>query len=118
MTGQPANRRVQSVVLGKVQLPCKETVESMEADIAFVNAWCKRRYSVMGGSGNWLAFEMMGYLDTLCDDMGLKVHKSRGSWDWWFRPALRGDFEGALDEWRGIVAAREEGELDLSKKEI
>ena len=80
---------------GKVTLPA---IESQEADIARINAWCKRRYLSNGELGNFFPFESNLYLDELLQDVGLKSHL-KGWFDYYFTPGKAHDLAGLKDEY-------------------
>ncbi|KAK5122395.1 hypothetical protein LTR85_003979 [Meristemomyces frigidus] len=95
---------------GKLRLPPQE---AMEKDVAFTNAWCKRRYPVHGHMGNVLEFEMVAFTDRLLAELGLESHRlgerERGTWSgWWMDltdPCLAGDYGGLVDEYRRKLMA-------------
>ena len=62
---------------GNLTLP---TAEEREEDVALLTAWCRRRYLNNGEKGNWMIFELLGYTDTLLEQLGLKAHLKG-----WFR---------------------------------
>ncbi|KJY01253.1 hypothetical protein TI39_contig298g00002 [Zymoseptoria brevis] len=56
---------------GLVKLP---SLDAMRKEIAWVNAFMKRRYPTHGAGGNHLQYDMMGYIDRLLGEVGLKSH--------------------------------------------
>ncbi|CZR63620.1 related to dimethylaniline monooxygenase [Phialocephala subalpina] len=59
------------------------SVEQREKRIAEWVAWCKRRYLSNGERGTFAAFDGVGYVDGLLDEMRLKGHKKKGWWKYW-----------------------------------
>jgi hypothetical protein len=91
-----------AVLDGTRELP--DRTKAMER-IAFINAWCKRRYPGHGNLGHIVESEMIGYTDSLLEELGLESHGNRE--DWWHDltdPCLASDYTGLLDEYRGSIA--------------
>ncbi|KAK4540287.1 hypothetical protein LTR36_009599 [Oleoguttula mirabilis] len=90
---------------GTLDLPSKE---QMAQNVAFTNAWCRRRYPVHGNMGHVLEFEMVAFTDRLLEELGLESHRlgqaERRTWGGWWRdltdPCLASDYAGLVDEYR------------------
>ena len=50
----------------------------LQIEIAYVNAWCTRRYPAQGGSGNYMHYDVIAYTDALLAEIGIKSHRQRG----------------------------------------
>lgn len=87
-----------SYLQGQLDVPPQE---EMEADVAYVVAWDRRRYPTQGHTGTFIPFEMMGYIDTLLEQLGLSSHRKPCWWADLTSPALAADFAGLLNEYRG-----------------
>lgn len=73
----------------------------MEEEIAFINAWCARRYPVHGWKGNVIDYEMTSFTDHLLETLALGSHRNKGRW--WSDltdPCLASDYAGLVDEYR------------------
>ncbi|MCJ1388705.1 monooxygenase [Xylographa bjoerkii] len=64
----------------------------MQAQIALLNAWCKRRYLNNGDGGNYLHYDLIGYTDTLLRQLGLSYHYD-GWWKYLFTTRTAIDFK-------------------------
>lgn len=87
-----------AVLDGKISLPSQP---EMEEHIAFMNAWCARRYPVHGWKGNVLDYEMTSFTDHLLNHLGQSSHRNTESW--WSDltdPCLASDYAGLVDEYR------------------
>lgn len=79
----------------KLSLP---SVQEMEADIALVTAWSRRRYLSNGEWGNCMTFETIGYTDKLLEELGFSSHRK----DWFsdfFVPCTARDLRGIREEY-------------------
>lgn len=85
---------------GMLDLP---SVEDMRQDVAWVNAFQKRRYPAHGSKGNYFQYDMMGYIDRLLGQIGLERHR-KGWWGDMVYPFVAADLAGAgmeyLDKYR------------------
>lgn len=81
--------------------------EDMQGDIAYVNAWCKRRYPANGGSGNYLHYDVIAYTDALLAEVGLSSHRKRSRFKDFFSPCLAGDLTGLIREYKDKVSSGE-----------
>lgn len=79
---------------GKLNLPSKEEQEN---EIALFTAWCRRRYLSKGDEGNNMTFELIGYMDTLLKDLGLRSHR-KGWFKDLFAPILARDLKCLKEE--------------------
>jgi len=79
---------------GKLVLPSRR---EQEKEVALFTTWCRRRYLSNGEGGNAMPFEMIGYLDTLLGDLGLKSHR-KGWFKDLFSPYWAKDFMGLKGE--------------------
>jgi dimethylaniline monooxygenase (N-oxide forming) len=87
---------------GMLSLP---SAEDMQKDIAWVNALQKRRYPAHGSKGNYLHYDMMGYIDRLLTQIGLEKHK-KGWWGDLVYPFVAADLKAAgveyVDKYREV----------------
>ncbi|TVY93237.1 FAD-dependent monooxygenase [Lachnellula willkommii] len=79
---------------GKLALPDRE---EQEQGVALFTAWCRRRYLSNGEEGNNMTFELIGYLDLLLGDMGLRSHR-KGWFGYLFAPLWAKDLGGLRGE--------------------
>jgi len=82
---------------GNVKMP---SLEQAQRDVAYMNAFSRRRYPSHGAAGDFLFFELIWYTDKLLGELGLKSHR-KGWWADWVEPCLATDFKGVKDEYRG-----------------
>jgi dimethylaniline monooxygenase (N-oxide forming) len=80
---------------GSLQLPSED---AMRKDIAWVNAFMKRRYPTHGAGGNYLQYDMMGYIDRLLKQVGLTSHL-KGWWTNLTFPMIAKDLSGTTKEY-------------------
>jgi len=81
---------------GSLVLP---PLEQLEEEVAYMNAFSKRRYPSRGQKGDCIFFELIWYTDDLLNDVGLKSHR-KGWWSDWLDPCLAADFMDIKDEYR------------------
>ena len=81
---------------GSISLP---PLEQAQREVAYMNAFSKRRYPSHGATGDFLFFELVMYTDKLLRDVGLKSHR-KGWWSDWVDPCLATDLQGIKDEYR------------------
>jgi dimethylaniline monooxygenase (N-oxide forming) len=78
-------------------------LEQAQQEIAYMNAFSRRRYPTRGTRGDYFFFELIWYTDKLMADVGLASHKGKGRWGWlwddWVEPCLASDFKGMVDEY-------------------
>ena len=82
---------------GNIVLPF---YDDMQAEIAYVNAFCKRRYPVYGSAGNYFHYDVIGYTDNLLKQLGLSSHRQKGPWKNFVGPCFAGDLRGLIDEYK------------------
>ena len=63
--------------------------EDMQAEIAYVNAWCRRRYPANGGLGNYLHYDVIAYTDALLARAGPDLASQEGLAEGLLRPVSR-----------------------------
>jgi len=80
----------------KIRLPARD--EAMK-EVAYVNAFSKRRYPAHGATGNYFHLDLVGYTDKLLADVGLTSHKQKGSWANFVDPCLASDYKDMKDEY-------------------
>lgn len=80
---------------GNVKLPPQEEAER---EIAYMTAFCKRRYPSQGATGNFFHMDLVGYTDKLMNDVGLVSHR-KGWWQDLVSPCLASDFKDMRDEY-------------------
>lgn len=81
---------------GSISLP---PLEQARQEVAYMNAFSKRRYPSHGETGDCLFFELVWYTDKLLEDVGLKSHR-KGWWSDLVEPCLAADFKDVKDEYR------------------
>lgn len=81
---------------GNVKMP---SLERAQREVAYMNAFSKRRYPSHGAAGDFLFFELVWYTDKLMDEAGLTSHR-KSWWADWVEPCLATDFKDARDEYR------------------
>jgi dimethylaniline monooxygenase (N-oxide forming) len=91
---------------GALQLPSEE---AMRRDVAWVNAFMRRRYPTHGKGGNYLQYDMMGYIDRLLRQVGLTSHL-KGWWTNWTFPMIAKDLHGTTQEYIEKYAEKRKGE--------
>ncbi len=82
---------------GNVKMP---SLEQAQREVAYMNAFSRRRYPSHGEAGDFLFFELVWYTDKLLGEVGLKSHR-KGWWADWVEPCLATDFKDAKDEYLG-----------------
>lgn len=80
---------------GELQLPPKE---EMRKEIARVNSYIRRRYPTQGALGNYLLYDVMGYVDRLFSDVSLTSHR-KGWWSDLVYPVVVKDLVGTTKEY-------------------
>lgn len=80
---------------GKLKIP---TWQEQEQEIALFTAWNRRRYLSGGIEGNNMTFELIGYTDSLLDNLGLSSHR-KGFIKDLLVPCKASDFVGLKDEY-------------------
>ena len=80
---------------GILDLP---SYEDMQAEIAYVIAWCRRRYPANGAPGNYLHYDVIAYTDALLAEVGLKSHRKSAVKDF-LEPCLARDLKGLVKEY-------------------
>ncbi|KAJ4982839.1 hypothetical protein SVAN01_11659 [Stagonosporopsis vannaccii] len=87
---------------GNLRLPEKG---KMEADVALVSTWMKRRYPTKGRTGCFFFFDLLPYTDKLLEELEMGgIKEKRGL----FRSVAARDLEGILEEY----SRRRNGEKD------
>ena len=81
---------------GSITLP---PLDQARQEVAYMNAFSRRRYPSHGAAGDNLFFELIWYTDKLMDEVGLKSHR-RGWWSDLVDPCLATDYKGMKDEYR------------------
>lgn len=81
---------------GSMRLP---PLQKRQEDVAYMNAFSRRRYPSRGQSGDCLFFELVWYTDSLMAELGLKSHR-KGWWSNLVTPLLASDLEGVRDEYK------------------
>ncbi|KAI9650211.1 hypothetical protein NHQ30_000224 [Ciborinia camelliae] len=80
---------------GNINLP---PLEQMKEDVAYMNAFSKRRYPTHGQKGDCFFFELIWYTDALLHEVGLRSHR-KGWWADFVEPCLASDLNGMKDEY-------------------
>ena len=73
--------------------------EQAEREIAYMNAFSKRRYPSHGATGAYFHFDLVGYTDKLMRDIGLNSHRKGSWWSDLTSPCLASDFKDIKDEY-------------------
>lgn len=73
--------------------------EQAEKEIAYMNAFSKRRYPSHGATGAFFHFDLVGYTDKLMRDIGLTSHRKGSWWSDLVYPCLASDFKDIKDEY-------------------
>ena len=81
---------------GNIKMP---PPDQAQREIAYMNAFSKRRYPSHGAVGDNFFFELVWYTDKLLADVGLKSHL-KGWWANWVEPCLAMDFKHVKDEYQ------------------
>lgn len=81
---------------GNVKLP---SLTQMQKEVAYMNAFSKRRYPSRGQKGDCIFFELVWYTDDLLANVNLVSHR-KGPWSDWIEPCLQVDFKGIVGEYR------------------
>jgi len=74
-------------------------LEQLKEEVAYMNAFSRRRYPSHGQKGDCIFFELIWYTDDLLNDVGLTSHR-KGWWSDWFKPCLAADFKEVKEEYR------------------
>jgi len=82
---------------GVMALP---SYDEMQADIAYMNAFCRRRYPAYGGEGNYFHYDVVSYTDNLLAELGLSSHRKKGPWKNFVGPCFASDLRGIIDEYK------------------
>jgi hypothetical protein len=80
---------------GVVKLPSQS---AMRRNVAWVNAFMRRRYPTHGAGGNYMQYDMMGYIDRLLGEVELTGHL-KGGWRDWVLPMVASDLRGTTKEY-------------------
>jgi hypothetical protein len=83
---------------GSISLP---SMEQAQKEVAYMNAFSKRRYPSQGQKGDCLFFELVWYTDDLLGTVGLKSHR-KGWYSDWVEPCLAADLKEVANEYRRI----------------
>ena len=73
--------------------------EEMQGEIAYVNAWCKRRYPANGAPGNYMHYDVIAYTDALLLELGLTSHRKTWFKDF-FSPCFASDLKDLVNEYK------------------
>lgn len=81
---------------GSINMPPPEQAQK---EVAFMNAFSRRRYPSRGQKGDCVFGELIWYSDDLLQDVGLKSHQ-KGLWSNWVEPCLQADLKNMPNEYR------------------
>ena len=73
--------------------------EQMEREIAYMNAFSRRRYPSHGATGSYFHYDLVGYTDKLLRDVGLTSHRKGPWWSDLTFPCLASDLKDIKDEY-------------------
>lgn len=76
------------------------SLDGQKEEIAYVNAFAKRRYPTQGHLGMTFFFDTVGYTDKLLSDLGLNSHLRKGWWGRWFGVCDASDLKGVVEEYK------------------
>ena len=96
---------------GTLDLP---SYEDMQGEIAYVNAWCRRRYPANGGLGNYMHYDVIAYTDALLAELGLTSHRKPWLKDF-FSPCLANDLKDLIQEYKTKIS-RSNGGLNNRRR--
>lgn len=74
-------------------------LEERIKEVAYMQAFSKRRYPTHGQKGDCFFFELIWYTDALLHEVGLKSHR-KGLWADWVEPCLASDLKGMKNEYK------------------
>ena len=74
------------------------SLKDRQAQVALFVSWCRRRYLSNGERGNWMVFDLIGYVDRLLHEVGLSSHRQSG-YRRLLAPAKARDLRGLRDEY-------------------
>ena len=80
-------------------------IEQAEKEIAYMNAFSRRRYPSRGATGAFFHYDLVGYTDKLMRGIGLKSHRKGWWWSDLTSPCLASDFKDIKDEYLSNAAA-------------
>ena len=81
---------------GVVKLP---ELEQAEKEVAYMNAFSRRRYPSHGSMGDYFHFDLVGYTDKLLNDVGVKSHRKGWWWQDLTSPCIASDLRDVKDEY-------------------
>ncbi len=87
---------------GVLELPSRK---EMRKEVAWVNAYMRRRYPAVGAKGLLLLHDYTGYLDHLMNETGLKSHR-KGWWDSLTLPMFTVDMKDSAKEYNEKYARK------------
>ena len=81
---------------------CLPPLEQAQKEVAYMNAFSRRRYPSHGARGDYLFLELVWYSDRLMEQVGLRSHRGRGRWWWddWLEPCLASDYRNMVAEYK------------------
>lgn len=96
---------------GNIELP---SYDEMQVHVAYVNAFCKRRYPANGTEGNFFHYDVIAYTDSLLAELRLTSHRKKGVWNNFTKPCFANDMRGLIKEYLQQHKLRDETGLDTS----
>jgi dimethylaniline monooxygenase (N-oxide forming) len=75
------------------------SLDTRERRVAMWTAWCERRYLSPGALADKAAFDMVPYIDTLLEEMGLSKHRRKGWLSDFFGAVMPADLGRAWTEY-------------------
>lgn len=81
---------------GIISLP---PLRQAQQEVAYMNAFSRRRYPSRSAAGDFLFFELVWHTDKLLNHVGLKSHR-KGWWSDWVEPCLARDLKDMKNEYR------------------
>ncbi|PQE07410.1 flavin-binding monooxygenase protein [Rutstroemia sp. NJR-2017a WRK4] len=81
---------------GNAKIPPSEQARK---EIAYANAFSKRRYPTHGATGNYFHLDLVGYTDKLMADVGLESHKQKGWLGNFMDPCVASDYKDMKREY-------------------
>ena len=83
--------------LAALALPSKDV---RREEVAYVNAFCRRRYPTNGQLGIFFHFDTVGYTDKLLRELGLNSHRNQWWWDDLTKACTASDLKDVIEKYK------------------
>ena len=87
---------------GKATIP---PIDQAQKEVAYMNAFSRRRYPSKGWRGEYIFFELVWYTDKLLAEVGLNSHREKGWWGNLVEPCLAADFKRVVKEYKDLYGS-------------